>query len=238
MALERVDKILASCTLYSRKEIKKQIQKGAVLADGSVVLSPEQKYDPLDTVFVVDGAKVQYQKQVYLMLNKPSGYVSATEDRREKTVLELISPELRARNLFPAGRLDKDTTGFILLTDDGIFAHEILSPKHHVSKTYHLTAARAISPAEWQQMEQGMSINGTPLLPASLSLLDETMHAYEIRIREGKYHQIKRMFSAFGNRVLTLRRVAIGGVPLDETLAEGQWRHLTAEELLKIKESE
>lgn len=237
MALERIDKIIASRTAYSRREVKELIKKGAVRLDGSLVLSPDQKLDPVLQSIEIDGKRLFYEKYSYLMLNKPQGYVSATRDGKEKTVLALLSPEWQSRKLFPAGRLDKDTTGFVLLTDDGAFAHDVLAPKHHVPKVYHLTAQRAVSAAERRQMEEGMMLDGQKLLGAKLRLLDQESCRYEIILQQGLYHQIKRMFAATGNQVLTLHRVAIGGVFLDPDLAEGQYRHLTVQEVNTIKNS-
>lgn len=234
---ERIDKIIASGTQYSRKDVKKLIKKRAVLADGSVVLSADEKYDPENTEISVNGTILSYKKFIYLMLHKPQGVVSATEDARERTVLDLLrEEEYRCRKLFPAGRLDKDTTGFVLLTDDGEFAHGILAPTRHVTKTYILTAVRAVSVQEAEKMTAGMTIGGEPLMPAHIRLLQDGVHpTYEIKIRQGKYHQIKRMFSEFDNRVLTLHRTAIGGLSLDASLAAGAYRELTAEELLQIQ---
>lgn len=238
LTVERVDKILSSCTLYSRKEIKAWIKKGAVTANGVPVRSCDEKYNPENTHFVLDGSPVQYRKYVYLMLNKPQGVVSATQDNRETTVLDLIGEEFRSRGVFPAGRLDKDTTGFVLLTDDGGFAHDILSPSRHVPKTYIVTLQRPVEPQEQEEIEKGMVIGGEALMPAYLRLLDEGENRYEIRIRQGKYHQIKRMFARFGNSVTALRRIAIGGLALDESLAEGQWRELTEQEVSAIRQTD
>ncbi len=236
MSLERIDKIVASNTALSRKDVKHLIKKGAVLADGSVVISSEEKFDPQKTVFSVNGKILQYKKYMYIMMNKPAGYVSATEDGREKTVTELLPEEYRARKLFPAGRLDKDTVGFMLLTDDGAFAHDILSPTKHVTKTYVLTAERKVSEAESEKIAEGMTIGGEKLLPAYLRLIkDGENPEYEIKIRQGKYHQIKRMFSEFGNKVLALKRTAFGGLELDGRLKEGECREITAQELELIK---
>ena len=235
--MERLDKIIASRTEYSRREVKELVKRGAVRLDGSLVQSADQKLDPERQIVEINGKRLFYETFSYLMLNKPAGFVSATKDGKERTVLELLDPAWQRRGLFPAGRLDKDTTGFLLLTDDGGFAHDILSPKHHVPKIYRLTAERLVSTQEQHQMEEGMVLDGQQLMGVTLRLLDEKNLLYEITLCQGLYHQIKRMFAQSGNRVVTLRRVAIGGVFLDESLAEGQYRPLTAEELKTIKNS-
>lgn len=235
MPAERIDKIISSSTLYSRKDVKNLIRNGAVFADGSAVLSAADKLDPEKTVITVNGKRLNYRRFVYIMLNKPKGVVSATEGGGCATVVDLVSEELRARNIFPAGRLDKYTTGFILLTDDGEFAHNILSPAHHIEKTYILSANRKVTEEEKEKILVGMTVGGEKLLPAKLELLkDGENPQYEIKIKQGKYHQIKRMFSEFGNSVLELHRTAIGGLKLDKKLQPGDYRELTDEEIRKI----
>lgn len=236
MATERIDKIIASCTEYSRKDVRGLIRRGAVTLDGSAVRSPETKADPASAAIAVNGVPVIYKKYIYIMLNKPEGVVSSTDEKGMTTVLDLVDDEARRRNVFPAGRLDRDTTGFVLLTDDGAFAHEILSPAKHVEKTYVLTAQRKLTPEQQREMEQGIEMDGEPLQPCELTLLEDDLQpVYEIKIKQGKYHQIKRMFARFDNQVLTLRRTAIGGLALDPALEEGEWRELTPAEVEMIK---
>ncbi|MBR5427541.1 MAG: rRNA pseudouridine synthase [Clostridia bacterium] len=236
MATERIDRIIASCTEYSRREAKQLIKSGAVTIDGSAVRSSETKADPETAVIAVNGTRLIYKKNIYIMLNKPEGVVSSTDEKGMTTVLDLVDDGARRRGVFPAGRLDRDTTGFVLLTDDGAFAHEILSPVKHVEKTYLVTAQRPLSEKELSEMRAGIEMDGEPLLPGEVRLLaDGGQPIYELKIWQGKYHQIKRMFSHFGNRVLALKRTAIGGLPLDPALAPGEWRELTPEEVELIR---
>ncbi len=236
MATERIDKILASCTGRSRKEVKQILRSGAVRLDGSAVRSPDLRADPETAVITVDGVRLVYKKYIYIMLNKPAGVVSSTDEKGMATVLDLVDEEARRRNVFPAGRLDRDTTGFILLTDDGAFAHEILAPGKHVEKTYLVTAEHRLSDAQIRTLEQGIEMDGETLQPCVLTVVsDGPQPVYELRIRQGKYHQIKRMFAFVDNRVLALRRTAMGGLALDPSLREGEWRELTPEEVARIK---
>ena len=236
MATERIDKIIASCTEYSRREVKHLVKSGAVILDGSAVRSCETKTDPETAVISVNGERIAERKQMYIMLNKPAGVVSSTEEKGMTTVLDLVNDEARRRGVFPAGRLDRDTTGFVLMTDDGAFAHEILSPVKHVEKTYLVTAERPLTAQQLSQMRAGIEMDGEPLLPGEVKLTQEgPPPVYELKIRQGKYHQIKRMFLHFGNCVIALTRTAIGGLPLDPALAPGEWRELSQEEVKMIK---
>lgn len=235
MGFERIDKIISSVTNYSRKDVKNLIKKRAVTANGSVVLSASDKFDPENSDITINGEKTVYQKYVYIMMNKPQGVVSATEDKKDTTVTDLLCDKYSGRNLFPAGRLDKYTTGFVLITDDGEFAHNILSPSRHVEKTYILSAERLVTDVEYEKIINGMTIDGEKLLPAALKLLKEEKNpVYEIKIKQGKYHQIKRMFSEFGNKVITLHRTAIGKLELDSNLSSGGYREITEDELRQI----
>ncbi len=217
--MERLDKILANTGRWSRKEARELIRAGRVSVDGVTARAPEDKADPA-AVFTVDGERISGEKQVYLMLHKPAGLVSATEDPRQPTVLELLPEHLRRVGLFPAGRLDKDTEGLLLLTNDGPLAHRLLSPRHHVDKTYFVA---------------GMTLaDGLACLPAGLELLD-TPDAAIVTLREGKYHQIKRMLAQRGKPVVYLKRLTMGPLSLDPALEKGEWRPLTAEELAAIR---
>lgn len=236
MATERIDKIVAFCTGYSRKEAKRLINSGKVTVDGSAVRSPEAKADPETAVVAVDGTPLRYRRSLYIMLNKPPGVVSSTEEKGMTTVLDLVDDDARRRGVFPAGRLDRDTTGFVLLTDDGAFAHDILSPVKHVEKTYLVTVERPLTEDELSELRAGIELDGERLLPCSAEpIADGPQPVYEVKIKQGRYHQIKRMFARFGAPVLALKRVAMGSLPLDPALREGEWRELTPEEVGMIK---
>ncbi len=232
-----MDRYFSSQEICSRKEIKEALRKGLVKVNGAVIKQADFKVDPQTDRIMLGEREVDFAPHVYYMLNKPMGVVSATEDKKQKTVLDLVPASLYRSDLFPAGRLDKDTTGFVLLTNDGDFAHKILAPKSHIEKTYHAGAAKPITDEDVRAFSEGITLsNGEKCLPAKLSLLSEEdgMTLCEVIICEGKYHQIKKMFEARGNKVLTLRRVKMGDLALDEDLPEGGCRELTAEELVKI----
>lgn len=234
--MERLDKIIASQGQYSRSEVKKLVKGGRVTLDGSVVKNSDIKADPDKSVIAVDGKVLRYKKHIYIMLNKPQGVVSATDDRDHKTVIDLVPKELMRDGLFPAGRLDGDTVGFVLITDDGDFAHEILSPKNHIMKTYHATLERPVTEEDIRAFRDGIKLkDGTLCLEAEVRSLDSDTPMAEIKICEGKYHQVKRMFAALGNKVVFLRRVKMGELSLDESLEEGQCREITPDELILIK---
>ena len=234
--MERLDKIIASQGQYSRSEVKKLVKGGRVTIDGSVVKNSDIKADPNKNIIAVDGKVLRYKKHIYIMLNKPQGVVSATDDRDHKTVIDLVPKELMRDGLFPAGRLDGDTVGFVLITDDGDFAHEILSPKNHIMKTYHATLERPVTEEDIRAFKEGIELkDGTLCLEAEVRNLDSDTPVAEIKICEGKYHQVKRMFAALGNRVVFLKRVKMGELSLDESLEEGQCREITPDELILIK---
>lgn len=226
----RLDKLLGSQTDLSRKEARQVIKDGLVSVGDVVIRDPGFSVDPNAQSVTVAGTPLEFKEHLYLMLNKPEGYISATEDRTQKTVLDLVPPDLYRDGLFPAGRLDADTTGFVLLTDDGAFAHDILSPKHHVQKTYIATLAEPVTEDCLRQVRGGIELKyGTVCLPADVRALSE--FEAELKLVEGKYHQVKRMFAAAGNKVVALRRTAMGDVPLDPSLAPGECRELRKEEL-------
>ena len=230
--MERIDKIIASQGKYSRSEVKKLIKGGRITLNGRVLKSSDEKADPDSCVIAIDGKPLGYKKHIYIMLNKPQGVVSATDDRDHKTVIDLVPKELKRAGLFPAGRLDGDTVGFVLITDDGDFAHRILSPKNHIMKTYHATLQRPVTQADIDAFRNGIELkDGTLCLEAQVKPLDSDEPMAEIKICEGKYHQVKRMFAALGNKVVYLKRVKMGELCLDESLEEGQCREITAEEL-------
>lgn len=235
--MERLDKIIASQGKYSRSEVKKLVKSGRITVDGAVVKSADIKIDPDTAVIAVDGENVGYKKHIYIMLNKPKGVISATDDKSQKTVIDLVPTELFRQGLFPAGRLDGDTTGFVLITDDGDFAHRILSPKNHILKTYHALLQRPVTDEDIEKFKAGIELkDGTLCLEAQVKMLQNEPPVAEIKIHEGKYHQVKRMFAALGNKVIELRRVKMGNLSLDESLEEGQCREITGEELKKITE--
>lgn len=226
--MERLDKRLSQAG-YSRKEAKELIRAGRVRGEGRTLTDPEEKLPP-EAVLTVDGGPVE-EGLIYLMLHKPQGYVSATRDSRERTVLELLPPQLRRRELFPVGRLDKDTTGLLLLTDDGALAHDLLSPRKHVDKTYLVEVDGTLTPEDQTALGFGLRLgDGLCCLPARLELTDRPQVGL-LTLREGKYHQVKRMMACLGKPVTALKRVAMGGVELDPALAPGQWRALSREEL-------
>ncbi len=237
---ERIDKIIANQGLASRSEVKAMVRRGEIVLNGTVVKDSSVKAFYSDEI-LVNGVKLFQTKYTYIMLNKPRGVVSATNDSKDKTVVDILPDELKRKNLFPAGRLDKDTIGFCLITDDGDFAHKILSPSNHVTKTY---IARISNPIDYKKAKKGFSDgvvlgDGTVLLSAVLEELEQgDKPLYRVTIKEGKYHQVKRMFLTYGAEVIMLKRISIGGLPLDESLSEGSARLITADELKSIVEND
>lgn len=235
MSQERLDKLLSSTGLWSRREVKELVRQGRVLAGGAVVKKPEEKYDPACTPIQVDGETVDCSPFVYVMLHKPAGVLSATEDKRQRTVLDLLPAHLRRRGLFPVGRLDKDTTGLLLLTDDGALAHELLSPKKHVDKVYLAGVEGRVDASDVKALAAGLLLeDGLRCLPAGLEPLGDGTQCL-VTLREGKYHQVKRMLAARGKPVRTLKRLSMGPLALDEGLKPGDWRLLTREETREMK---
>lgn len=229
--MERVDKILAGTGRWSRREVKELIRAGRVAVGGAAVRSPDEKYDREGLDLRVDGEPVSGEKYVYLMLHKPAGLVSATDAPRQPTVLELLPSHLRRVGLFPAGRLDKDTEGLLLLTNDGGLAHRLLSPKRHVDKTYFVRVEGALDEEDCAAFASGMVLgDGLECLPAGLERLEAPDEAI-VTLQEGKYHQIKRMLASRGKPVRYLKRLTMGPLQLDSGLQKGAWRPLTAEEL-------
>lgn len=228
---ERLDKFLVSQNVGSRKEAAGLIKAGAVTVNGATALDNAMKIDPEKDRVAVNGEEVAYRRYLYIMMNKPAGVLSASSDSRAPTVLDLLPPELSRRGLFPAGRLDKDTTGLLLITDDGDLAHRMLAPKSHVYKLYMAFLERPVKPSDIEAFRLGVSQGGQEFAPARLWTENrEGREAAFVEIREGKFHQVKRMFLAVGNRVLSLKRLKIGGLSLDPTLQEGDCRLLTEAE--------
>ena len=232
--MERIDKIIASQGQYSRKEVKSLIAKRRIAVDGRVVSSSSEKADPMTMLLTVDGKPLEFKRNLYLVLNKPKGYVSATEDREHPTVLELVPQEYRGRDLFPAGRLDRDTTGLMIITDDGVLAHNILAPKKHVPKRYHVELDIPVTEEMRLGFSEGVMLNDGVCKAADLIKTGEK--TAEVTLREGRYHQIKRMFGCFGAEVLELKRLGMGGLTLPEDLAEGECREMSEEELALLQE--
>lgn len=234
MGLKRLDKLIALNCNVSRKEARQLIKDSAVTVNGRLVLRAEELIDVDADDISVKGYSFTLKEHVYIMLNKPQGVISATRDPAKKTVVDLIPPDLKRRSLFPAGRLDRDTTGLLIITDDGAFAHKIMSPAHHVYKTYQATLSYPLYDCDIEKLESGITLDdGTECLPAKAKAFT-TSHGFpaaEIKIREGKYHQVKRMFAAVGNHVEQLRRIQIGSLKLDTSLEEGECRELSEEEL-------
>ncbi len=235
--LQRLDKLIASQGRFSRREVQELIKNGAVKVNGITVRDRGAKSDDEKDIICVNGEQLNFQRFVYIMLNKPKGVVSATNDKNEKTVIDLVPKEFKGRNLFPAGRLDITTTGFVLVTDDGDFAHRILSPKNHIEKTYEARLAESVTEGQLEAVRNGIGLkDGTKCLPAKVTVLaDGEKPLVEIKICEGKYHQIKRMFAAAGNGVIELKRTQMGGLTLDVSLKEGECRLLDAHEVQKIE---
>ena len=230
----RLDKYLAETAQCTRSEAKTLLQKGRVIVNGAVCKKGDAQLKAGDAV-AVDGKTLQYQKFVYLMLNKPAGVVSASTDKRDTTVVDLVGGAYPRRELFPAGRLDKTSTGFVLLTDDGGFAHDILAPKRHVSKTYTVVLDTPLTAEMQAGFAQGVTLaDGTELSPAEVEALTKDGLTVRVTLKQGVYHQIKRMFGVYGAGVNALHRDAIGGLALDKTLEPGQWRELSDEEVAKI----
>lgn len=234
----RIDKLLAHMGLGTRSEIKKAVKFGKVNVDGQVVKDSGLIVNPDVADVVFDGEPVVYRDVVYFMLNKPQGVISATEDGRERTVIDLLEPQDRLREPFPVGRLDKDTVGLLLLTNDGQLAHELLSPRKHVAKTYEALVLGIVGEEDKQLFAAGVTLDdGYVTMPADLQINgteqrdNDTFSTILLTIMEGKFHQVKRMFEAVGKKVVYLKRVSMGPLKLDESLPEGSYRELSDEEV-------
>lgn len=229
----RADKLLSSLGYGSRKNVKKLLKQGALTVNGDVVKDPKTHVAEYEDAFEVFGEPVEYRKYIYLMLNKPAGVISATEDESEETVSDLLEEEDLFFQPFPVGRLDKDTTGLILMTNDGKWAHRLTSPNRHVDKVYRVHLAHPADENDVVACREGITLDdGYVTKPADLDLLGEReTDVVELTIREGKYHQVKRMFAALGNHVERLKREEIGGVKLDPELEPGTYRELTDDEI-------
>ena len=232
--MERLDKLLAATGCWSRREVKQLVRQGQVLVNGVPAASAEEKYDPASAAFTVCGQPLTLRRYTYVLLHKPAGVLTATEDRRQPTVLELLPPELRRIDLAPVGRLDKDTEGLLLLTNDGELAHRLLSPRYHVDKRYFARVEGTLSQKDAAAFAAGMTLgDGLKCLPAGLKLLPEAGSCI-VTLREGKFHQVKRMLAARGAPVVYLKRLSMGPLTLERTLAPGAHRLLTAEEVAAL----
>ena len=226
----RIDKFISELGIASRKEASKIARGGGVSVNGVPVRDLSSHIDPERDSVIFQGRELSYKKYVYVMLNKPEGYVSATEDSKLPVVTELLGEELQARGLFPVGRLDKDTVGLMILTNNGNLAHTVLSPKRHVEKKYYFESAEALPDGAEAVFESGITLrDGYECKSAKIELY-EGRRSGIITLTEGKYHQIKRMIASFGNAVTYLKRISFATIPLDDSLAEGEWRFLDAEE--------
>ncbi|MDD6728235.1 MAG: pseudouridine synthase [Eubacteriales bacterium] len=233
--MERIDKIISVAENISRKEAGELIKCGAVSVNGSRVKSVKEKFNENNDLFCVNGKKVTYNKYVYIMMNKPKGVISASEGKNDRTVVDILPDDMKRKNLFPAGRLDKDTTGFMLITDDGDFAHKILSPKNHIPKTYIAELDKPFDDNLVKAFEKGVELKDDLCMPAKIETADGDRTKALVTIKQGMYHQIKRMFKKFGITVLELKRIKMGNLPLDLSLKEGECRYLSADELNEIK---
>lgn len=233
----RLDKYLADMGKGTRSEVKKAISKGLVRVNNEIVKKPETKLDTDSDNVLFDGVLVGYAQYEYYMLNKPAGVVSATEDKNDRTVLELIEEKQR-KDLFPVGRLDKDTEGLLLITNDGELAHQLLSPKKHVDKVYFARIDGKVTEEDIRRFAEGLEIGEEkPTLPAYLEILEsEEISEIRLTIREGKFHQVKRMFHAVGKEVIYLKRLQMGSLVLDPQLALGEYRELTGQELEALRD--
>lgn len=231
--LKRIDRILSEQTNYSRKEIKKLVSKGLVLVNGLVVRKSDEKYDDDNISIKINGKDIRVSKHFYLLLNKPKGYVSTTVSDKDKTVIDLVPDKYKTRTLFPAGRLDKDTTGLMLITDDGVFAHNILSPKKHIKKIYEVVIDKEISVEMVNGFRDGVKLNDGECKSALLEKIDTNKCL--VTLTEGRYHQIKRMFGNYKAKVIELKRICMGELYLPSDLAVGKVREVSDEELLKIQ---
>lgn len=228
--MERLDKLLAGTGKWSRREVKALVRQGLVRVDGRLAASAEDKLDPAAAIITVAGETISLRRFTYVMLHKPAGVLTATEDRKQPTVLDLLPPELRRIGLAPVGRLDKDTVGLLLLTNDGELAHRLLSPKYHVDKRYFARVDGELSAADAEAFARGMTLgDGLECLPAGLEVLPDRVCI--VTLREGKFHQVKRMLAARGAPVLYLKRLSMGPLTLDDSLAAGAYRLLRAEEI-------
>ena len=235
----RLDKFLVENGLGSRSQVKEVLKKGLVLVNGREEKSPKTQINEMADEVVVSGQKLTYEKFVYYLLNKPKGYISATEDERHKTVLNLLDETARQKEVFPVGRLDIDTHGLLLLTNNGKLAHAMLSPKKHVEKIYRAQVVGLMNQSDVERFARGIELKDFTCQPAQLKILEvdeeKETSLVEISLAEGKFHQVKRMVAACGKEVTDLQRLTMGPLQLDSGLALGEWRRLTKEEMKSLE---
>ena len=236
MAIFRLDKYLAEVGIGSRSDVKNIIKAGKIKVDGVCVKKADTKINTDTAIVTYNDNPLVYEKYVYFMLNKPKGVVSATEDKVDKTVIDIIT-EAKHMNLFPVGRLDKDTEGLLIITNDGELAHNLLSPKKHVCKKYYVELDEEVTEEKASKLTNGIELDDFVTMPAQIDHTDDNKKVY-ITIMEGKFHQVKRMFKAVGCNVLYLKRVSMGKLKLDEKLKQGEYRRLTNDELALLKENQ
>ena len=232
----RIDKFLSNMGVATRTESSKAARQGGILVNGVAVKKADVHIDPEKDVVTYLGRKIEYRKYTYILMNKPDGVVSATEDGRDKTVIDLLPEELQKLNLFPCGRLDKHTLGLVMLTDDGDLAHRLLSPKHHVKKKYYFESKFPLTEEEISYLEKGATLEDGYITKPSEIKLFENRQSGHITLVEGKYHQIKRMLESVNNKITYLERITFGPLALDENLERGQWRFLTENEIKGLEE--
>ena len=235
---QRIDKVLANLGYGSRRDIRKICKDGLVKVDGKIIKDSSLHIDPENSEIIVGNEVVNYREFIYIMMNKPQGVISATEDNRDETVVDLLDESYRPFDVFPVGRLDKDTEGLLLLTNDGQLAHQLLSPKKQVPKTYYAKVDGVVTEEDGERFKEGVFIDEDyKTLPAELKILkSDEISEIELTIYEGKFHQVKRMFQAVGKTVIYLKRLSMGTLELDNNLDLGEYRELTEEELEQIKE--
>lgn len=236
--MERLDKILSNLGYGTRKEIKQIIKKGFVEVDGKIVKDNGMQIDPESSKIIINGEEVYYRKYIYLLMNKPDGVVSATFDNRDETVIDLLYPEHQIFNPFPVGRLDKDTVGLLLLTNDGELNHKLISPKWHVDKVYYAKIDKMVTEKDIKAFNNGIILDdGYKCMSAKLEIIKGSEEGSEVyvTIQEGKFHQVKRMFESVNKKVIYLQRIKFGPLDLDNDLEEGEYRELTEEEVAILR---
>lgn len=236
--MERIDKILSNLGHGTRKEVKGLLKKGRVEVDGVIASDSAMKIDPDTSIIKLDGEEINYRKYIYLIMNKPAGVVSATVDNHDETVIDLLDEQYHSFKPFPIGRLDKDTVGLLLITNDGELNHKLIAPKNHVDKVYYAEINKFIDEKDVKTFKNGVVIDdGYKCMPAILEVIKANENGSEVMvtIQEGKFHQVKRMFESVDKKVVFLRRMSFGPLKLDESLSEGQYRELTDDEINSLK---
>ena len=237
MAKVRLDKFISSALVISRKDAARLLKDGRIKVGGKVIKKGDEKVDDALDEVLFDGERLSFSENLYIMLNKPAGLISSTDDNRDKTVLSLFDKSFADKGLFPCGRLDKDTVGLLIMTTDGALAHRLLSPKHHAEKVYYVECDKEFCDDDTVLMRDGIMMDGKKTKPARLEILEGRKCA-RITLTEGKFHEIKRLCYACSQKeVLLLKRLSFGGIELDESLEEGEWRYLTEEELATLREN-